>query len=227
MQRKKTLLWVTLIGAAAGARLAVSGFHLPAGMPALEIDQALRAQWQFAGVLLVWVIFSLYWEIAARGAAKDKAAESHASRGVHVFLTNAAVLLEIAPLRGLGRLVPISSAIMTAGLTISAAGLAFAIWARFHLGANWSGRITIKVDHRLIRSGPYRRLRHPIYTGILTMYAGTAVVTGTWLAAAGLAMAAIAYWRKVRLEEASLTEAFGAEYQAYRGQTWALMPGLF
>jgi len=227
MARKKTLLWATLIGAALGVRVARSGLPLPAGIPALAVDKVLCAQWQLPGAVALWVVYSLYWEAAARGASSDKAAESHASRGAHVFLVNAALILEVAPLRGLGRYLPMSSAVMTAGLALATAGLAFAIWARRHLGANWSGRITIKVDHQLVRSGPYRLLRHPIYTGILTMFAGTAVVTGTWLAAGGFAVAAIAYWRKLRLEEARLTAAFGSEYQAYRGETWALVPGLF
>jgi protein-S-isoprenylcysteine O-methyltransferase Ste14 len=83
------------------------------------------------------------------------------------------------------------------------------------------------VEHQLIRSGPYSLLRHPIYTGLLTMYVGTAVVSGEWLALVGLAMAGFAYWRKIRLEEANLNMGFGAEYDAYRRDTWALVPWLF
>jgi protein-S-isoprenylcysteine O-methyltransferase Ste14 len=79
----------------------------------------------------------------------------------------------------------------------------------------------------LIRSGPYRLVRHPIYTGLLTMYVGTAVVSGTWLAILGVAMAIFAYIRKLRLEEAKLSIEFGAEYDAYRHASWALVPGVF
>lgn len=109
---------------------------------------------------------------------------------------------------------------MAAGLAIEAAGLFLAIVAHRHLGRYWSGEISINVDHRLIRTGPYRKLRHPIYVALLTMYAGTALVTGTWLALAGFAMALIAYARKIRLEERNLRVAFGAEYEAYRRETW-------
>jgi protein-S-isoprenylcysteine O-methyltransferase Ste14 len=59
------------------------------------------------------------------------------------------------------------------------------------------------------------------------MYLGTALATGEWLALVGLTVAAFAYWRKIRLEEANLDEAFGEEYEAYRRETWALVPGLF
>ena len=116
---------------------------------------------------------------------------------------------------------------MTAGLAVEAIGLFVAIWARRHLGRNWSGEITIKVDHQLVRSGPYKLLRHPIYTGLLAMYAGIAIVTGEWLGMVGFAMAVFAYWRKIRLEEMDLKVAFGADYEAYRCDTWSLVPGLF
>jgi len=79
----------------------------------------------------------------------------------------------------------------------------------------------------LIRSGPYRRLRHPIYAGLLAMYAGPALATGEWLALIGVAIAGLAYWRKIRLEEANLETAFGGDYEVYRRETWVLVPGVF
>jgi protein-S-isoprenylcysteine O-methyltransferase Ste14 len=182
-------------------------------------DRALPEQWQFWAAVIGWVVFSLYWEVAAKGAGAAKSSESQGSRGVHVALTNVALLLELAPVRGLGRLVPMSFAIMTAGVVVEAMGLFLAIWARRHLGRNWSGEITIKVEHELVRSGPYRRLRHPIYTGLLAMYAGAAMVNGGWLAAVGLGVAVFAYWRKIRLEEENLQVAFGGDYEEYRRET--------
>ena len=116
---------------------------------------------------------------------------------------------------------------MAVGLAVETAGLFLAIWARRALGRNWSGEISIKFEHELIRIGPYRKLRHPIYTGLLAMYAGAALVTGEWLAIIGLAMALLAYGRKIGLEEVNLNAAFGAEYEAYRRESWALLPGLF
>ena len=140
---------------------------------------------------------------------------------------NVALLLVMLPIRGLGRFLPVSALPMTAGLAVEAGGLLLAIQARRHLGRNWSGEITIKTEHELIQSGPYKLLRHPIYTGLLAMYAGTTLVTGEWLAIIGMAMALFAYWRKIQLEQANLKEAFGAEYDSYRRTTWALVPGLF
>jgi protein-S-isoprenylcysteine O-methyltransferase Ste14 len=79
----------------------------------------------------------------------------------------------------------------------------------------------------LIRSGPYKLIRHPIYTGLLAMYVGTALVTGRWLAIVGLALAVFAYWRKIRLEGANRNVAFGTDYDAYSRETWVLVPGVF
>ena len=119
--------------------------------------------------------------------------------------------MAIAPIRGLGRFLPASNLVIAAGLAIEALGLFLAIWSRRALGRNWSGEISIKVDHELVRFGPYRWLRHPIYTGLLAMYVGTAIGAGEWLSLIGLAMAGFAYWRKIRIEEANLEAAFGAE----------------
>jgi len=199
-----------------------------ASIPALALDRALLSHKPILlACMALWALFSIYWERAAKTVSAAKRSESHVSRGLHVFLVNAALLLEIVPIRGLSRFLPASSIIMAAGLAVEALGLILAVWARRHLGRNWSGEITIKVEHQLIRSGPYRLVRHPIYTGLLTMYAGVALVTGEWLALIGLAMCAFAYWRKIRLEEANLGVAFGTDYDAYRRTTWALVPGLF
>jgi protein-S-isoprenylcysteine O-methyltransferase Ste14 len=227
MQRKKIILIAALCGAIAVARSVFRNIHL-AAIPAFAPDRPLLSHRAFLLACAAgWVLFSLYWEKAAKTAAPAKSSESKFSRGIHVFLTNAALLLEIAPIRGLGRFLPVSPLIMAGGLAVEALGLCLAIWARRHLGRNWSGEISVKVDHQLIRSGPYRLLRHPIYTGILTMYLGPTLVTGEWLAVVGLVMALFAYWRKIRLEEATLGGAFGPEYDAYRRTTWALVPGLF
>ena len=224
---RKHILWGALLGAAVGARLARVDFKVP-GIPGLERDAAMDGHWGFwFASVACWAVFSAYWEIAARNAAAAKVSETKASRAVHVALVNVAMILVLAPVRGLGRLLPVSPILMAAGLALVALGILLAMWARQHLGRNWSGEITIKVDHRLIRSGPYRLLRHPIYTGLLTMYAGAALVTGERLSAVGVAVVVIAYWRKIRLEERNLAVAFGDEWETYRGESWALVPGVY
>jgi protein-S-isoprenylcysteine O-methyltransferase Ste14 len=84
----------------------------------------------------------------------------------------------------------------------------------------------IKADHQLVTSGPYRLIRHPIYTAILALAGGTAIVSAQLRGALGFAVFAFVYWRKLRLEEAMLAETFGAEWSSYRQRSWALVPGL-
>lgn len=203
------------------------GGRIHTNIPAFAFDRASMAHRQFVLAVIPWLLFSLYWEVAAKNSAEARSSESKTSRGLHVFLANVAILLEIAPIRGLGRFLPVSHLLIAGGLAVELMGLFLAIWARRALGRNWSGEISIKVEHQLIRSGPYQWLRHPIYTGLLAMYLGAALVMGTWLAIVGLVMAGFAYWRKIRLEEANLEVAFGAEYDAYRRESWALVPWIF
>jgi protein-S-isoprenylcysteine O-methyltransferase Ste14 len=223
--RQKVEFTTAAVCAAAGALLVRFGRQAVARVPALALDKAL---WVHRGIFMAaifgWAVFSVYWDSAAKNVAQAKTSESGISRAFHVFLANAALVLVAAPIRGLGRCLPVSPLTMTAGLMLEAIGLFLTVWARRHLGRNWSGAITIKVDHQLVGSGPYGVLRHPIYTGILAMYAGLALVTGEWLAVVGLVLVALAYGRKIRLEETNLKVAFGIDYDAYRRETWALVP---
>ncbi len=200
-------------------------------MPPAAVDRirtSLASSWPLWVSGAVWILFSIYWEIAAKYAAPEARSESGASRGLHVFLVNGALLLLFVPIHGLnGRYLPAASLLIPLGLTIQVCALLLAVWARRHLGRNWSGRITIKIGHELVRSGPYRFVRHPIYTALLGMYAGTTLVSGEWHALLGFVIAAFAYWRKLRIEEANLAQAFAAAWGEYCSSTRALLPGLF
>lgn len=174
-----------------------------------------------------WSLFSLYWSAASKNASPARRTESGKSRRVHVVLVNLALLLVALPIRQLSpRFLPNSIWIAWLGLSIQTASGLFAIWARRHLAANWSGEISIKVDHELIRSGPYHLIRHPIYTGMLGMFVGATVVAGRYQAIFGLLIVGFAYSRKIRLEEAILRNAFGTAYDIYGNQAGALIPKL-
>ncbi len=175
-----------------------------------------------------WVGFSVYWGIAGKNSAAVQTSESAESRRVHVLLTNIGQLLLFVPVPGLRQvIVPESPVWIAVGLAMQWGAIALAVWARRRLGSNWSGRIEIKKDHELVRTGPYRLLRHPIYTAVLGLCLGTALVNRQVHAVVGVAMVVGAYWRKIRLEEAKLREAFGPEYDRYRRQTWGMIPGWF
>ena len=157
-----------------------------------------------------------------------KRAESKGSRVVHQLLVWGALMLALVP--GLGllshRWLPDWEWWGPAGLGVQLGFAALYLWGKRVLGRQWSGAITIKPEHTLVRSGPYRVVRHPLYLGILGMFVGTAVVWGEWHAVAGLGLGVIAYARKMVLEERQLCEEFGAEYEEYRRGTWALVPGV-
>ncbi|WP_109485556.1 methyltransferase family protein [Occallatibacter savannae] len=184
--------------------------------------------WPILVSFLPWVAFSMYWEWQSKNSAPAIRSESKASRTVHVVLTNLALLLIFWPSKYLSqRFLPDNLTVRVLGLAAEVAGVALAIWARRILGRNWSGEITIKQDHELIRTGPYGSVRHPIYSGLLGMYAGTAIVSGQMHALLGLLLGIIAYLRKTRMEEQNLVNAFGSKYESYRQETAALVPGLY
>jgi protein-S-isoprenylcysteine O-methyltransferase Ste14 len=180
-------------------------------------------------ILAMWAAWALYWLISARNVKSARRRESPRSRLAHVVpLSLGGVLIAWharIPWPWLAaRLWPRSFTVYCIGVAMLAAGLAFAVWARVHLGRNWSGTVTIKEGHELIRSGPYAWVRHPIYTGLLTAVLGTAVASGSVHAALGFLIIVAALLRKVRIEEAFLGETFPDEYQRYRAQVPALIP---
>ncbi|MGD0402228.1 MAG: isoprenylcysteine carboxylmethyltransferase family protein [Candidatus Acidiferrales bacterium] len=199
---------------------------------ARHITPAVRARLQFpfgmtlAAVLLC--LFSVYWSIAAKDSAPTKTSESKWSRALHLTLVNGGVLLLILPVPGLTRrFLPDTHFVVAVGLVIEAAFILLAVWARRHLGSNWSGEVRVAAGHQLVRTGPYRFVRHPIYTAVLGMYFGTAIVSGEIHAPIALVIVALAYWRKIRMEERAMAETFGADHEDYRRGTWALVPFLF
>jgi protein-S-isoprenylcysteine O-methyltransferase Ste14 len=131
----------------------------------------------------------------------------------------AARRLAAAPLWDVGY----DGAYALAALTL--AGLLFAWWARIHLGRLWSGSITRKQDHRVVDTGPYALVRHPIYTGLIFALFATAIAQATARALAGAVLIAFGFWLKARAEERFLAAELGADaYGAYRRRVPMLMP---
>ena len=180
-------------------------------------------------ILWAWCAWALYWLIASIGNKATQRREPLGSRLAHVLpLLIGGVLLGVRELPWaavLGtRLWPRSFLIYCVGFAILIAGLAFAVWARVHLGRNWSGAVTVKEDHELIRTGPYGYVRHPIYTGILTGVIGTVICSGTLRSVLGLVIIAAALLRKLRKEEEFMREVFPGQYQKYCEEVPALIP---
>jgi protein-S-isoprenylcysteine O-methyltransferase Ste14 len=122
------------------------------------------------------------------------------------------------------RTIPDGMAIRLTGTIITLLGLGFAVWARVHLGKYWSSMPAIRVDHKLIRTGPYSVVRHPIYTGILFGFAGTAIIIGDLLALVAFFLILATYLWKIWMEEKYLQEEFGDAYARYKKEVPALIP---
>ena len=181
--------------------------------------------WGFA---LVWGLFAIVWIARSRSANQTEASEPRSSRLIHLSLLAAAFVLIFASGLRLGsldvELLGPSDALFVVGLTIALLGVVFMIWARQHLGLYWSGTITLKEGHRLIRTGPYRFVRHPIYSGFVLAIAGSGLAQGNLRGLLAIAIAVTAYARKIRLEESWLAAHFGEEYARFQREVRALIP---
>jgi protein-S-isoprenylcysteine O-methyltransferase Ste14 len=122
------------------------------------------------------------------------------------------------------RVIPRLDALAWIGAMLCIAGLAFCIWARFTLGRNWSGVVTFKGGHELITRGPYRIVRHPIYTGLIFMFVGTVIVLGHVAAIIAVPFVFLSFWIKLRSEEKLMLEKFPDEYGAYQRRVRRIIP---
>jgi protein-S-isoprenylcysteine O-methyltransferase Ste14 len=179
-------------------------------------------------MLGLWLAWLLYWMISAFSAKTTRRRESLGSRLSHVVPLLIGVALIVwprAPWDWLAlRLLPGGPLQYALGVVLLVPGLAFTVWARVHLGRNWSGMVTLKQGHELIRSGPYAYVRHPIYTGLLVALLGSAVAGGELRAVIGWCVVAGAFIRKLRIEERFMREIFPGQYQRYCAAVPALVP---
>jgi protein-S-isoprenylcysteine O-methyltransferase Ste14 len=179
-------------------------------------------------MLWLWLAWFVYWVVSALSVKSTRRRESLGSRLSHVvpLLTGVALILwpRVAWQWLSLRLLPPGPLQVALGLVLLALGLAFTVWARVYLGRNWSGMVTVKEGHELIRSGPYAYVRHPIYTGLLVALLGSAVTCGELRALIGLGIVAGAFIRKLRIEERFMRELFPQQYQRYCAEVPALIP---
>lgn len=176
----------------------------------------------------MWLSWMVYWWAASRDVKSDVRRESLSSRLVYIVpLVLAVLLYSVQNVRFafLGqRILPLAAWTFWLGSLLTAGGLLFTVWARLHLGKNWSGTVTIKQGHELVTSGPYALVRHPIYTGLLLALLGSAIALGDWRAVLAFMLAAGALLRKLVVEERWMRQQFGDEYQAYSRRVAALIP---
>ncbi|HEX4665786.1 MAG TPA: isoprenylcysteine carboxylmethyltransferase family protein [Chthoniobacterales bacterium] len=122
------------------------------------------------------------------------------------------------------RIIPHADALLVAAAILCLGGLGFCFWARALLGRNWSGTVTLKENHELIVRGPYRLVRHPIYTGLLAMALATAIQHGNIGGLLGFLLIAVSFWIKSTLEEAVMLKQFPDQYAGYRERVKRIVP---
>jgi protein-S-isoprenylcysteine O-methyltransferase Ste14 len=177
-----------------------------------------------------WLVFLAYWVVSALKLKSVKLREPRGERLIQLIFMVIAYVLMFNDGVGRGwlatRFVPASPAIGKIGVAVTVAGIAFAIWARWHLGENWSATVTLKEGHELISSGPYRHVRHPIYTGMLLAFVGTALALGEYRALISVCIVLVAFYAKAKKEEHFLAQEFGDKFREHSRRTGMFLPRL-
>jgi len=176
----------------------------------------------------IWIALGVIWVAAAFGSKRTVKKQSSKTRLVEIFCMVAALELLFNPYAWSGilrlRILPDQPLYGWLSLLITCAGMVFTLRARFFLGRNWSGTVTVKENHELIRSGPYAIVRHPIYSGLSLAFLGTAIGFGELRGFIGLPILVFGWKYKSIVEERFMTEQFGEQYRRYRGEVKGLIP---
>lgn len=171
-----------------------------------------------------WLAFWVFW-FAVAATAKRTRAYNYSSAGVAIRFGIFLLVFFLIRIRAFGELLP-SPPVQVLGFALWVLGLALAIWARLYIGRNWGMPMTERVDPELVTTGPYRYVRHPIYSGVILAVIGTALATGLyWLIAAAAVSAYFIY--SATVEEHNLAREFPATYPAYKSSTKMLVPFIF
>jgi protein-S-isoprenylcysteine O-methyltransferase Ste14 len=185
---------------------------------------------QSIAIVVPWTVWLLYWIATSKqvkATARKEASVSRTLQSLPLIAGGALIIVPEFSVRAWHWDPHAFGPLQIAGVTVLLAGLAFSVWARLHLGTNWSVSVTLKDGHELVRSGPYGLVRHPIYTGCLLALLGAVLIGAQWRGLLGLVLifGSLAY--KVRVEENWLGGHFGGAYAQYRRDVAALIPGLF
>jgi|ERR1041385_7726742 protein-S-isoprenylcysteine O-methyltransferase Ste14 len=183
---------------------------------------------------LIWTIFGAYWVLSAVVGRKPSAPPARSEpplyRPLRIALLAFAFILLFWKPGAFGilaaRFVPPKNAIVFVGFAVFLTGLGIAVWARIHLGQYWSDKVMLQAGHRLVRTGPYACMRHPIYSGVLFAIAGTAIILGQWRGLLAFLLMLANYSIKARREEEILRAQFGAEFEEHQSRAGFLLPRL-
>jgi protein-S-isoprenylcysteine O-methyltransferase Ste14 len=179
---------------------------------------------------LCWFELGLYWLVTARNSKETAVNENSGIRMFRQAILALVLILLLADWLWVGfsrrRFIPENSEVVWFGAALTFMAVQLAIWARYTLGGNWSDKVVLKVDHQLVQTGPYRYLRHPIYTGVILAVAGTALTVGQWRGIVAVILLAGNYFVKATREEKLLASNFGEAFANHKRRTGFFLPGL-
>jgi protein-S-isoprenylcysteine O-methyltransferase Ste14 len=170
-------------------------------------------------VAVLWIAFWAYWGLSALRSKRG----SRSWRGIPLRLLLAVAVIALLTVVHDSDLAIHGTVLPVIGIAIIAGGLGFAVWARVHIGRNWGMPMTVKEEPELVTSGPYRLVRHPIYTGLLIAVVGTALAVNLFVLGIGVAVA-VFFVYSATVEEENLGAIFPRAYPAYRARTKMLIP---
>jgi len=179
----------------------------------------------------LWIVFLLYWRIASINVKAIARHEPLSSGWRHHLPFGLGILLFVWPDHDdnflFDLVAPRTSFGFWLAVALVIAGLGFAIWARLYLGRNWSGTVALKQNHELVQTGPYALARHPIYTGLLLAFIGTAIGQDEVRSLLGVLFILIAFRVRIALEERWMIELFPEAYPPYRARVRMVVPYLW
>jgi protein-S-isoprenylcysteine O-methyltransferase Ste14 len=181
--------------------------------------------------ILCWCALLTYWFVKASKVKAAVQTQTKTSRYIYMVIMISGFTITYARVFAQGifgyQLIPVNDFTGIAGLAVCISGVAFAIWARKTLGNNWSGEVTLKKEHELVQSGPYKIVRHPIYTGFEIGLLGVAITIGQLKGLVGLSIVFVNHYFKTRMEEEIMCRQFPAQYPEYIRRVKRLVPFVF
>ncbi|HTW71050.1 MAG TPA: isoprenylcysteine carboxylmethyltransferase family protein [Acetobacteraceae bacterium] len=197
-------------------------------------------RWAGRSIPVAWLLWVVVWVVLAlraKPAVRREGVRSRLAFSLPVALSMLLLLLAKRTHVGMAlqasgppwswlflRFIRFYPGVVWVGAPLMLLGTALAFWARFELAGNWSASVALKQDHELVQAGPYRFIRHPIYTGALLAVAGTACAIGQWRGLLALALTFGAVWYRTSLEDRLMAATFGDEYRRYQSRARRLIP---
>jgi protein-S-isoprenylcysteine O-methyltransferase Ste14 len=202
----------------------------------MQGEQALRAVFFTLFFLMLGIRAYYGWRGRQRGESSWAVEEDTVDREgrwsvllrglLFVYMLAAATLYAVNPAWISTLAIPLPAWSRWLGAALGALSLPLLIWVHQSLGKHWSTNLQVREEHALVTTGPYRWVRHPMYTMLFGYFVGLTLLSATWLVATLTVISILVLYRRIGIEERMMQEQFGDEYRAYMEHTGQLLPRL-